>query len=1109
MSAGNVTLSTGYVQFSDPSLPWSPDDFPNLPSSMLSITASGSLATAEFTNLTIPNTRVYEDYEPEIVRQQLLKTANIDSNGNVTFQESRVGFVSTYTQSFQRPVTEFSQSTIGGTDILPNNGDTVTNAIAKLDAWIANAFLYQPPAVRPLIQDPSVFYGGVRWQLFNSYNIADRSVPYVNSILFIIGEPTSLNYITFELTNKKYFPYKQYTDGISPTCYPLVRLRIFTDFFLSTADEMYSKAAMQKCGGVRLITESGTLSFPDMGKVIAFEHTDGETSYTTVNLYLPSILAEYPKGTEVPVKIVYLNATEGTPEVAYASTVMTTFGTPSEPTGSWPLSGTASTLSMILTKPVWSDEQAQVSTAFFSSYNVKYTWQSMITANTFGQGFRYGEFVPNVYPSDLPSEYLTNLLVNPVPTCGQPSTTVVLEGAPGYPILPGMIYSTSATAVNKAYFEGIENSSAIVSTLFPSNTTQNISTTRLLNTDAATHPANNGLLKNIYYDDGWNIEHNISTDVFFLSTIAPMTYQLSTAVQFNDASYPGDRGPMQVDAVYTDEFGCNHTTVSQIITSISDDFTLNVPYFEFNDSGFLTTTLTDQFTTTAFQRYFYNANIGGLHIVSSFNHIDPQHLQVALCNAIVPNMDALSEPLQLSTATYSFLTEELYAPATNDIVYQNVVTSSVQVCGFYTPSLQSEFFFDIVGQNVAYHFAGPSFAAAQFIHDGNPASEFTEYTSSMHIFNTTFVGPSYSLDSEVTSIPFPADSDLLISSCTLKLNSNVYNDPNDPKQLILRGRITSMNPVFTSEFAAYNIDSNMFIDTRSASALANFSDPTGPNGLRLRNMLPRDDIVVWPWNMYDGVDSNGVTDVGLHTQFSTFFTIGSNYDISISSGIYYDNSSNLSTTTVDTYSRELLFTNGTYIHPAGFDFTAFDGTPLGYPDAHYGEFLYDLVYDHAFGYRYATFAIESPRFLEPSPYHYMDIRVQNASEISSIGQYREHNMHWPATPTTPNLTSSMQVRMHMMLVGTENTGTYQKFKTEWINCFKEINETEFDDNIYDIGGAVAVSTIAGEPVYRVRMNRRNYTKIMAIVRIGISKDAGTYSGRPITFTGIHATPSDA
>jgi len=222
--------------------------------------------------------------------------------------------------------------------------------------------------------------------------------------------------------------------------------------------------------------------------------------------------------------------------------------------------------------------------------------------------------------------------------------------------------------------------------------------------------------------------------------------------------------------------------------------------------------------------------------------------------------------------------------------------------------------------------------------------------------------------------------------------------------------------------------------------------------------------------------------------------------VSLQSSLLYDNTSSLTSAYPGFYSRELLFTSNTYIHPAGFNFSQFNGGSNVYPD-----FTYDLDTDVNFGYRYATFAFEWAPQNPPELYGYINIKVQSPSLISTIYSDRTLNNWWPNTTVAPNLTSSMKVRMHAKLVGTYEVGTYETFETAWINCMKQLDFYNFDDVMFDTGAAINVATSGNDIIYTAQISRRLYTKVMAFVRVGISQDGSQYSGTPITFSGLSAT----
>jgi hypothetical protein len=104
--------------------------------------------------------------------------------------------------------------------------------------------------------------------------------------------------------------------------------------------------------------------------------------------------------------------------------------------------------------------------------------------------------------------------------------------------------------------------------------------------------------------------------------------------------------------------------------------------------------------------------------------------------------------------------------------------------------------------------------------------------------------------------------------------------------------------------------------------------------------------------------------------------------------------------------------------------------------------------------------------------------------------------------------------MHARLLGTMNTGFNTNFESGWINCFKPVDYNVFDDSIFDVGGLLYVSTSGADVYYKVQFQRRFYTSIYPIVRIGISRDGSaedlpaSSDYMPITFDSITATVSD-
>jgi hypothetical protein len=107
----------------------------------------------------------------------------------------------------------------------------------------------------------------------------------------------------------------------------------------------------------------------------------------------------------------------------------------------------------------------------------------------------------------------------------------------------------------------------------------------------------------------------------------------------------------------------------------------------------------------------------------------------------------------------------------------------------------------------------------------------------------------------------------------------------------------------------------------------------------------------------------------------------------------------------------------------------------------------------------------------------------------------------------------MKVRMHYKLIGTYNLGLTYPIETAWVNCLKQVDFYNFDDQVYDAGASSGVSTLGngnqGDIEYKMVLNRRYYNKTMVLVRVGIAQDAAQYSGRPITFQSLQVRLTDA
>ena len=1108
-----VNLSSGQIQFADPTKPWGPDDFPALPSTNLIITAVGTADTANISTLSFTNRIIYEPYEPTAVYPSTLKSLLVDQSGVIRYAEPRIGFLSTvspaFTTGYKPPVavTSFTPSSIGGAgilDVVSGNADTITNAIGKLDAWIANAFLLQPPIIQPIEPETTSIYGGMRWLNFNTYNVLDKFVPYVTNILFIVGDPASSNYCTFEMSDCEYFPYKTFVNGISPSLYPLVRLRIFTDCFLTDADELYSKQVMQThC--IQIITESGNVAFPESGKVFAIEKTNGVDTYTTVSVYFPNLPLSYPKNTQIPVYIVYMNKTDSAINVTQTSTIINSTGNPGPVRQASPIGATSNSVTFQVQRPIYADATGLVTEPMFSSYQMSYTLKQMNTAYDATTGFRYGIANPTTIPTTL-TPYINNTLTQSFPYI-QSTQQVVLTGISPSTIFPGTVWSTTTTATNCASLAGTSFSSVWVSTLFPVQQTPNISSIKLVNQNipgGGLASATASTITYTSYNNGWNVGPFVSTDVLFFSVSTPLQCVMSTAAQFNDITLPGDRSTITVKTIYTNVDKNPIVGAQLTLSTFANDFPINQSIESDTDhTAALILAISDSQTLSTSTRYFYNYLMQGEQVISTISTAN-QTLQFTIQNTTNNNLALRAQTL--SSLKYVFQTDQDSPFSTLNINFKGV-TSTGQVSGMYTPSQSSQICFDMVGVNFANAFTASTLAHAQigyiqqYTNAVVPAGPKNNYRQNVRIYSTP---------GEVTTLPFPQNTPLTMSSLCVSLYPNTYTNPVSTPTLFLAGAFVAASPLQTQSTFVSTFGSPFFIDTLSLSTVSSFTNTKAPYGQRVRNLLPRSNAPGTVNNMNDSVNTVGNSGQGLNVAVSSFFTITYPNIFQVSSAVVYNNASSISSFYTSSYSRELLYTKGHYTHPAGYNFSQFSGKPIGQPNAVYPNFTNDLVNDVNNGYRYASFAYETSTLATPTPYQFINVRIVNPSYVSTVGFISTINTFFPDAPVDPYVVPNMNVRIHAKYFGAYDVGSYQTMESEWINGLKECDQTIFNDQTFDIGGSYYASTIGNDIIYSIQMNRRFYTKVGYIIRVGISR-LGSYaavSTNAITFDGIQTWLTD-
>jgi len=222
----------------------------------------------------------------------------------------------------------------------------------------------------------------------------------------------------------------------------------------------------------------------------------------------------------------------------------------------------------------------------------------------------------------------------------------------------------------------------------------------------------------------------------------------------------------------------------------------------------------------------------------------------------------------------------------------------------------------------------------------------------------------------------------------------------------------------------------------------------------------------------------------------------------LSSVLYYQHSSTLSTVYTNYYTRELLLASNTYIHPSGYNYSGYNAGLLGISGFSYPSFSTDLSWDSNNGYRYATFAYQSN--FSNSQQQFLYVTINAPSALGGITTTRSSNNYWPNSIVAgPNL-QYMKVRMHAQLYYSFTSGTDQSNITQWVNGFKPVPALGYDDSIFDMGGGVSVSTLgSGSVQYKMQFGSRFYNNVIAVVRVGIAKDAAVGVASTITFQSVN------
>lgn len=1102
-----INVGNGKIEFIDPASTWTKDDFPNLPSSALDVTFSGDLVNRNFSSLFLTNKIDYQSHEYSTIQSSLIKTMTIDNNGAVVIQEPPMNVASTTTVFY--PVSSFAPSTIGGANIIdatkdPINPDQLTVAMAKLDGWIAGAFLQQPPLVTITSSLATNIFGGVRWTNPRRYAIMDREIPYVSGVNILIGNGTNQS-LNFRITNSNFFPTLNYTDGIVSTgsVRPINEFRVYSASFPISADIQYTKAQMST-NGFQVISESGNLALSGSGVVLNLTSTNGVSTYTTLSLYLPNITNTYPLGSSINFQIRLENNTLDGFNTLTSTITEVGAGVPSAPLNiSSTGAATTTTANFAITRPVYSDQvNLDTSAGNFSTYRTRYQLASMVNKHNTGVGFRYGvqsvsTLTQTPYLAYVGSTYIQN---NSYTTTPQ---TISLIGDGVNPLYPALVFSTFTRMTNVFSLEGDQSSTILLSTIFHTDSASAISAASLSNTTSTLtrYSPNNSGVKTVSYGTGWTIGASPANDVFYVSSLQQMNVQTTINSQFNDASYPGDRDNIIYAIVYSNAGVATPTGLSTIISSFNNNFILTT-YSSVNSGFSLSTIVSDVFTGVTGQDLFYyqGSNRGSVFTPEINTNNDTSNtIWITQSNRTIPSYSGTITSTITSSLKYAFLIQPfLSSVGTPGITYNNSVSPVVQVSGLYTPDCNASFLYDYTTSNIGCRYVGSNFGQGFLTINGTSAGSVSTYNSNVRVYND-------GTNTEITTLPFASNTLLRISSAVVNINGTQYTVPSGNNPLRIHTTAVGYNPNGPTTASSSNLlqigGSNMFVDTMSAAGMRNFSNISSlTNSQRIISYLPVAGSVLS--NINDDVNISGNYGTGLSTNFGSLISVDSNGTAFLSSILYYNHASSLSTVYTDYYSRELMLTSNRYVHPCGYNFSGYNTSLLGvsgsYPDF---STIADLSWDSNYGYRYATFAFVST--FNQTPLQFMYVNVGAPNIVSSITNSRASNNWWPNGIVADANQQYLKVRMHARWYYSFTSGVNQSNSSQWVNALKPVPLIGYDDTVYDMGGGVTVSTLGGGSVqYKIQFGSKNYNKIIGLVRIGIGRDASASNATPITFSSI-------
>jgi hypothetical protein len=584
-----------------------------------------------------------------------------------------------------------------------------------------------------------------------------------------------------------------------------------------------------------------------------------------------------------------------------------------------------------------------------------------------------------------------------------------------------------------------------------------------------------------------------NNNVFFLSTATNIPLALSQIVQFNDASLPGDRIPITVSVLHTDT---NATTrkIDYTLSTTNNDYALNNTYgYQNLNDDIMYVTLSDTSAKPGYSHMYYNANIEGQPIITTISTAI-QSVQFELQNTVLTPSNTLQAQSTFS-ARYTFTTEPLKGFTYDDAGYTSTCTDVQYISGLPTASGSSKLLWNAKATDLATYYAPQSLGTAYMVYRTLPVGPITQNTSSVTVYNNT---------TPLTATPWPSSVSLQLSSLAVGLSKTMYQDPVDPQPFYIRTTLQKAYPQLQQSLDI-NLTSNFYIDAFSVDKNSRFNDPTSRNGLHIQSFIPRLDIPTSSNDIADGVSCYGVTSNGLDVHFSSFINITSTSTTYVST-LLYNNVSTLLAPYPDYYSRELMMLQGTWLHPAEYDFSIFNAALYNKMNYQYPDFTYDGSYDDNQGFRYATFLYTQTPLSTPTVYTNMLITINNTNFVGSIGTDVEYNTFFPDAPVSPGYLQFAKVKLHVKNFAAYDAAICPTIETAWINGIKQLGNM-FDDTTYDNGACVSVSTIVTNNMstvtYNLAISPRYYTNIATLVRVGIAADRDEDSGESLEFESVN------